>query len=156
MPYKDKEKRNAYKAEWDKNHPENVQKRGKNYRKKNKKKLTKDHLYYMNRNPEKVLLYAAKQRARMKNLPFSLVESDIVIPSICPVLGIPIARGHRNYHDNSPTIDQWIPGKGYTKENIIIMSFRANRLKNNASIDELEKLIYFLKRETEKRSSISL
>lgn len=45
--------------------------------------------------------------------------------------------------DNSPTLDRIIPELGYVKNNIIVISFRANRIKCNATIDELKKITNF-------------
>ena len=35
---------------------------------------------------------------------------------------------------------------GYTKENIIVVSWKANDLKGRATIDELDKIVTFYKR----------
>jgi hypothetical protein len=35
----------------------------------------------------------------------------------------------------------------YTKENIRIISYRANTIKNSASIEEIEKILMYLKKE---------
>ena len=39
--------------------------------------------------------------------------------------------------DNNPSIDRIDPTKGYVSGNIHIISWRANRLKNNGSLDDL-------------------
>lgn len=87
---------------------------------------------------ETVLFHLAKQRAALKGLSFEISKSDIVIPAVCPVLGIPLAVGDRKQHDGSPTLDRIDPSKGYVKGNIAVISHRANRLKNNATLHELE------------------
>ena len=43
-------------------------------------------------NKERDILYGAKIRARKYNLPFDLSLEDIVIPDVCPVLGISIVK----------------------------------------------------------------
>lgn len=87
---------------------------------------------------ERRMLYEARSRAKKFGLPFNLEESDIVIPSNCPVLGIPIERGNGKLVRGSPTLDRLIPELGYTKGNVAVISFRANSLKSNASAEELE------------------
>lgn len=93
-----------------------------------------------------ILLYGAFARSKSKNLEFSLVLLDIVIPKFCPVLGIPLRYGIGKAIDNSPTIDRIDNSKGYTKENIVIISYRANRIKSNATIKELEQISNFYKK----------
>ena len=43
-----------------------------------------------------------------------------------------------------PTLDRIDSNKGYIKENIQVISFKANRLKNNATIDELKCIIKYM------------
>ena len=66
-----------------------------------------------------------------------MLSNDISIPNKCPVLGIaidPAVKGKRT--DNSPSIDRLVPELGYVKGNIHIMSWRANRIKNNGSLED--------------------
>lgn len=79
-----------------------------------------------------------KDRAARKNLEFNLLESDIIIPEICPLLKIPLFIGTQNEYENSPTIDRIDNTKGYIKENCKIISMKANTMKNNATYDELK------------------
>jgi len=88
----------------------------------------------------------AKQRARLKNLPFNITPEDIIVPEFCPILGIPLVSGDKNICDNSPTLDRIKPELGYIKGNIQILSARANMLKSNATIEELEKVLEHLKK----------
>jgi hypothetical protein len=80
-------------------------------------------------SPEKYLLRQFRYQAKKKGLPFSLTLSDIKIPAYCPVLGLPLSfEGHQDY---SPSVDRIIPRLGYIPKNIIVVSFRANRLKSD-------------------------
>jgi len=92
------------------------------------------------KNPERSLLRAAKKRAKENNLPFNLELSDIVIPENCPALGIPLFLGKGKVTDNSPTVDKIIPSKGYVKDNIAVISYRANSIKRDATERELHKI----------------
>lgn len=91
---------------------------------------------------EQSLLASSKFRAKKYDIPHTLTLQDIVIPEVCPVLGVPLVleRGH-NY---APSIDQKVPRAGYTQENIVIMSRRANLLKNNMTVDESRLLYEYL------------
>ena len=84
-----------------------------------------------------------------EGLPFDIELDDIVIPEVCPVLGIPInvslGRGRRK--PDSPSLDKFIPEKGYTKGNIAVISWRANWLKNNGTTDEWLKIAAWCQQE---------
>ena len=84
----------------------------------------------------------ARCRARNKGIVFDITSADIVIPVVCPVLGIPLVLGGgRSTKESCPSIDRVDSSKGYTKDNITIVSWRANKLKSNATLTEL-KLLY--------------
>lgn len=96
---------------------------------------------------------AAKERAIKKGLPFDIDLEDIVIPEVCPVLGFPIdlelGRGRRQ--PNSPSLDKFIPEKGYTKGNVAVISWRANWLKSNGTTEEWLKIAEWCQQEDVKR-----
>ena len=83
------------------------------------------------------LLENAKNRARRKGVPFHITIDDFEIPDVCPLLRIPLKRNKGQAGDDSASLDRLIPDKGYVKGNILVISHRANVIKNNASIDEL-------------------
>ena len=85
----------------------------------------------------KQILHRTKRRAELKGLEFSLKEEDIIIPSMCKLLEIPLKIGIKNNYENSPSIDRIDNNKGYTKDNIQIISKKANSMKNSASYEEL-------------------
>ena len=95
-------------------------------------------------------LQSLKARAKQNNVPFSLKEEDLNYPDTCPILGIPLLNttnsvGNHIVTDNTPTVDKIVPALGYVKGNIVIVSHRANRIKNNATIDELVRIAEFYK-----------
>ena len=87
-----------------------------------------------------------KQRAKKSNLPFDIDQTYIqsIIPTHCPVLGIKLKNGNKIFHNNSLSLDKIIPSKGYVKGNVCVISDRANRLKRDATLDELKKLVYYM------------
>jgi hypothetical protein len=91
------------------------------------------------------LWYKAKQRGLEQDLPFDIEPSDVIIPTHCPILGIELHIAKKNIGDSSPTIDKIFPEKGYVKNNIIVISAKANRIKNNSSVDELKKVYEWYK-----------
>lgn len=94
----------------------------------------------------KELWNSARIRARNKGVPFTITIDDIVIPDVCPVLGINLEHGIGCVCDNSPTLDRIIPELGYTVGNIQVISHRANTIKNNASLDDMIKVVEHMKR----------
>lgn len=86
------------------------------------------------------MLNNSKQRAKAAGLEHTLVVEDINIPDNCPVLGIKLETGDRKNHYNAPSIDRIDNSKGYTKDNIMIVSTKLNLLKKDATIDELIKI----------------
>ena len=93
-------------------------------------------------NPVPFMILAARSRAKRHSVPFSITEADIVIPSHCPILGIPLvtASGKRGSTPNSPSIDRIRPELGYVPGNVQVISHRANAIKNDATLAELERV----------------
>jgi len=87
--------------------------------------------------PERAMYKRAKSRALAKNIHFTIVESDIVIPEYCPLLEIPLKLHYGGALDDSASLDRIDTTKGYTPENIRVISRKANIMKGNASLEEL-------------------
>lgn len=105
------------------------------------------------------LYNSARMRAKKRGLSFTIKITDIKIPERCPILGMPLdaeRRGTLSHcpRDNAPSIDRIDPKKGYTPDNIMVISYRANVLKNSASPEEIYKMAEFM-RAREKLSSPS-
>lgn len=135
---------------------------GDQYRVDNDDLVTTSNRRWRQNNPDKVKqynntqssrilsqLHQAKRRAAAKGLEFNLTKDDIIIPEVCPVLGIPISRSVDYHNDGSPSIDRVDSSKGYTKDNIVIISWRANRLKNDATIEELKQIVKYMEEHSE-------
>lgn len=85
-------------------------------------------------------------RAKKMGVPINISIEDIIVPKFCPVLGIKLKVGHGHCSSNSPTVDRIDNKKGYVKGNIIVVSHKANTIKNNATIEELGKAYHFYKK----------
>lgn len=120
--------------------------RNKKSREKHKEKWNNTRKEKHRANPLKNILLCAKRRARQKKLDFNITENDLFIPNECPVLGIPLFVSEKRPTDNSPTIDRIDNEKGYIKGNVLIVSYKANTIKNSASIDEMEKVYSFYRK----------
>lgn len=88
-------------------------------------------------NPLRILLNAARARAKKQNIDFNITKDDLFIPEKCPYLDIPIIIGDGIAHMNSPSIDRIDNSKGYIKGNVMIISYKANTCKNSLSLEEL-------------------
>lgn len=93
------------------------------------------------------LLSVVRWRSGRLGIPFNLTLEDLVIPKFCPVLGIPITPGEPASRPGLPTVDRIRPHLGYVKGNVKIISHRANKLKNDASLEEARMIVAYLERE---------
>lgn len=107
---------------------------------------------YNLRNPERRMLSSAKKVAKSLGLPFNLTLEDITVPEHCPALGTVMRTQSGSRHATSPSLDRIIPSLGYTKGNIVVVSWKANRIKCDATIDELRRIAAFYSRLTKKAS----
>ena len=82
------------------------------------------------------------KRAREQDIPFNLTVHDVPeIPEYCPVLGIELkANTVAGPLDSSPSMDRIVPALGYVVGNVRIISNRANRIRADATADELRRV----------------
>lgn len=128
-----------------KSHRENNRNEYNEYcRKKKREKYSKEKRreIYEN-NIEKEMYYAAKYRAKTKNIEFTITVEDVVIPKMCPVFGIPLDRRDR-FH--SPSLDRIDNNLGYVKGNVQVISSKANRLKNNGTVEEFKQILEYMRK----------
>lgn len=87
-----------------------------------------------------------KANAIRVGIEFSIEFGDIDFPTHCPILGIELDYfTEEGYRDNSPSFDRVDPNKEYVKGNVAIISMRANRIKNNGTAEEHEKIAAFIR-----------
>jgi len=102
-----------------------------------------------NARAESRILTKVKSRAKKKGIPFNLEHVDISIPDTCPVLGIPIYPTFdrcRGYKANLASLDRVVPEMGYVKGNVRVISYRANMLKSDSTIEEMELILEDLRK----------
>ena len=64
----------------------------------------------------------------------------------CPILGIKMEFGGTgSIQDNSASIDRFDTTQGYIKRNVWIISHKANRMKSDATIDDIKKVYDYMK-----------
>ncbi len=87
-----------------------------------------------------------KQSAKKRNIAFDLSMADLFdlsFPLTCPIFNIPLVFNSGQVKDNSYSVDRIDSTKGYVADNIVVVSNRANRLKSDATVTELEKLFEY-------------
>lgn len=106
-------------------------------------------------DPQKVLRRHKMQafcnwrlHARKRGIPFSLKFEELPDPpAVCPVLGIPMGFSDRRNDPSSVSMDRFRPELGYVDGNVQWISYRANTLKNNATVEEIKKLAAWMEKQ---------
>lgn len=90
----------------------------------------------------------SKRRARKIGVAYTLTRDDIiaVFPEECPLLGIPFAFTQGKTVPASPSLDRKDSSKGYTPDNVWVISAKANRIKSDATTEEISMLVENLKK----------
>jgi hypothetical protein len=116
----------CYKREWSKTHKYKLNKaQGKARRRKGN--------VIINR-----ILQRARRRSKLSNLEFNLEKSDIFVPEFCPILGIKLGISEGHSRDASPSLDRINNNLGYIKSNVRVISTKANKMKGDATLEEIE------------------
>lgn len=107
---------------------------------KYKDQIKKNAKAWLHKNQEVRMYNTAKQRAEKHDIPFSIEVSDIVIPKYCPFLGLELTNifGSGRVYTNA-SLDRIDSTLGYIKGNIQVISDLANRMKQDATPEQLLK-----------------
>ena len=93
----------------------------------------------------KVKKSSAKAHGVEWNIRFQEVEWN----DYCPVLDIKLNWFNEGRaKDNTPSFDRTDPDKGYVTGNVVIMSWKANRFKNNATKEDIKALSEYMEDRT--------
>jgi hypothetical protein len=117
---------------------------------------------YWSRNPEKYRNMRDRYKIRRKDnlakdffqrirssakragMDFNLDESDFQqLPKKCPVLGIELNYDGACHDPGLASVDRINNSRGYVRGNVVIVSYRANALKRDATLDEMRRLLAF-------------
>lgn len=157
---------------WMKENPERVKINKRRYAFKHREKLIEKRRLYIKENRDEIniknkeaywgnnqkrIFTACRKRCKAGGVPFDLTFDDVAIPEVCPVLGLPLSNDRNQSRDFRPSIDRVDNQKGYTKDNTRIISHRANRIKSDASIDEIRAIYeYMLSHQNQNNEPVSL
>lgn len=85
------------------------------------------------------------------NMEFALHIKEIA-PENCPVFNQPLLLKGGGFSPYSPSVDKIIPSKGYVRGNLQIISYLANSMKRDASIEQLIQFAHWVLRTFTKES----
>jgi hypothetical protein len=106
-------------------------------------------------NPLTAMLGVAKTSARTRGCEFNLTAEDFLpLPTKCPVFGVDLIYKdpEKIRHPNMASFDRIDSSQGYIRGNVVIISWRANRIKNNATPEELQQLADFYNKKKKEQS----
>lgn len=97
----------------------------------------------------RVLLESARRRALEAGTPFTITVDDVRAAwppdGRCPALGLTLRRAKGGAAaDHSPSLDRLNPAWGYEPGNIAVISTLANRIKNNATVTQLQRVTAYM------------
>lgn len=99
------------------------------------------------KNLKSKLVSGARSRSLAKGMDFDVSAVDLHWPEKCPALGIPLdydSVGRKGRPDGSPSLDRIDSSKGYTLGNTHVISWKANRIKQDSTPEELRKLADYM------------
>lgn len=86
-----------------------------------------------------------RKRQNNKKWEWTIKFHDINFPTHCPILGIELDYFAEYRQDSSPSFDRINTDIGYTRDNTHIISWRANRIKNDGTAEEHQQIANYLK-----------
>lgn len=87
-----------------------------------------------------------KGSAKKRGIVFTIKPSDLnnlTFPITCPIFSMPLVFNRHKPRDNSYSVDRIDSSLGYEPDNIVIVSYKANRIKSDATLNELKQLVEF-------------
>ena len=136
-------RRKKYQSAYHKKHKDRQLVAVKRYQAKNLALVRERNRLWHHTNPALSMWMRARQRAKKRGITFTIRVSDIVIPKLCPVLGIELHTGRRG-NPNGPSLDRFNNRKGYVRGNIRVISNRANSLKKDGTLSEFKALVKYM------------
>jgi predicted amidohydrolase YtcJ len=102
-----------------------------------------------------MVLAAARTRSRRKGMPCALTLDWLLdaAPDRCPVLGTTLSYTNATSLANSAALDRIDNTRGYEPDNCWVISMKANRIKSDATLAEIEAVAQALRVMMDKRTS---
>jgi hypothetical protein len=103
------------------------------------------------KNPAAGMWRRARARAAKLGLAFDFEIEDLLpLPTNCPVFGTPLRVSAGPQDPHAYSLDRINNDRGYVKGNIVVMSYRANRLKNDGTAEDHEAIARWMKQTRER------
>lgn len=96
------------------------------------------------KDPVRYLLNQARYRAKKRGEEFSVSLEDLEIPETCPVFGIPLFFTPGGRSKNSFSLDRIDNSRGYVRGNVRVISFWANQMKGDMTVDQVHSLLRYM------------
>ncbi len=98
------------------------------------------------KNPAWSMVRRAKARAAKRGFDFNICVDDISpLPDVCPVFGVPLRISEDGQDPWAYSLDRIDNSRGYVRGNVIVMSYKANRLKNDGTAEEHEAIARWMR-----------
>lgn len=141
---------NDRQKQWRKNNPEKYAKQKERWKLNRKLKFPKGLPVYHKRKESETDLEFIKRTwsrrkatANSKNKYFTINFTDIEWVEFCPITGYKIDYSGKDY-EKSWSLDRLNSNLGYIPGNVFILSRRANRIKNDGTLEEHKKIVEWM------------
>jgi hypothetical protein len=125
---------------------EEYKKKAKEYYEANKKEVIQKELRKRKEDPVYAMVNRCRRRdkldGRVPDINIKYIRSIWPEDNCCPIFKTPFTTGPDTVRMNA-SLDRIDPNKGYVKGNVVVVSFQANAIKNNATIDELRAVVEY-------------
>ena len=93
----------------------------------------------------KAMLRSARKRAKRDGILFTIRDCDIAFVDTCPIRGVKLIRNQGKISPDNYSLDRRDNSKGYEPGNVFIISWMANQSKSNMTVEQVEKLLRYMK-----------
>lgn len=118
------------------------------------RRAAKKRHYY--EHPLAKQLRNAKSRSKTEGRPFNIALEDIHIPDHCPCCGVRMTfapTGVSFALPTTPSFDRLIPNNGYVAGNVSVICWGCNRIKSDATLLDLERIVSWMKKQMAEQES---
>jgi hypothetical protein len=107
-------------------------------------------------SPAEAMIKRARKRARKKNFECTVQLSDLEpLPTHCPVFGLELSRGNGHQDPSAYSLDRIDNRLGYIPGNVVVISYLANRLKNDGTAAQHARIALWMRQRGDVSSRLS-
>lgn len=116
---------------------------------KRRERILEQKKEYVDKLPSALRVWrSAKNGARARKIEFDISVIDVQRAwpkdNKCPVFGTDLVFEKGRNKNFSPSLDRLDASRGYVKGNIALISWRANNIKGNATVDEVQRVALWM------------